>query len=430
MSVPPTLHVAAMTAPLPALPANEPAGYPDLEKAPLPPTLPATSHAVEEPAPAADWSKNIASKAATPKDITPQDKVVSKTSAQRRQLAVVQRPVDRFTILPNLQDPKSYRRRDKAGIVFVVALASFAGPFASNSLQPAFPQLRRAWNIPNTVVALTTTLFLFATGVAPLWYAFLSERYGRRPVYLSGFLIFTLASVLCAVSTNVGFLLSFRFLQAAGASCAQSVGLGIIADIYVPEERGRATGCLNPQVVPRTYRRSAAVATRLGCFNHLDFLLAINNVFRSLEIALAYVPPAFGYIIGSISGGYLSDYAYRRAKARDGDRFVPESRLVTAWCGVPFMPIGLLIFGWTLRTHQNWPVPLAGSFIFGLGFMLGTGTIMTYFADVIPGQSASVVACFNLLRNVAAALSAALLAVKRWGNHWRQEREEHIAAER
>jgi hypothetical protein len=33
---------------------------------------------------------------------------------------------------------------------------------------------------------------------------------------------------------------------------------------------------------------------------------------------------------------------------------------------------------------------------------------MAYFADVVPGQSASVVACFNLCRNVAAALSAAV----------------------
>lgn len=33
---------------------------------------------------------------------------------------------------------------------------------------------------------------------------------------------------------------------------------------------------------------------------------------------------------------------------------------------------------------------------------------MAYFADVIPGQSASVVACFNLCRNVAAALAAAV----------------------
>ncbi|KAG8746387.1 hypothetical protein FRC10_005098 [Ceratobasidium sp. 414] len=171
-------------APPPAPATHELSVCVDPEKAPAPPPVPTTLHIVEEPAPAAGSSK-VAETG---------DDVPSSSRARPRQHAVVQRPVDRFTVLPNLQDPKSYRRRDKAGITFVVALASFAGP------------------------------------------------YGRRPIYLAGFLIFTLASVLCAVATNVGFLLCARFIQAAGASCAQSVGLGIIADIYVPEERGRATG--------------------------------------------------------------------------------------------------------------------------------------------------------------------------------------------
>jgi hypothetical protein len=58
---------------------------------------------------------------------------VSKASnAQPRQHALVQRTVDRWTVLPNLQDPKSYRRRDKVGIVFVVAIASFAGPYVGS----------------------------------------------------------------------------------------------------------------------------------------------------------------------------------------------------------------------------------------------------------------------------------------------------------
>ncbi|KAL5636652.1 hypothetical protein ACGC1H_000568 [Rhizoctonia solani] len=425
------------------------------------------------------------------------------------QHALVQRPVDRWTILPNLQDPKSYQKWDKAGIVFVVALASFAGPFASNSLQPAFPELQRVWNIPDTVVALTTTLFLCATGIAPLWYAFLSERYGRRPIYLCGFLIFSLASVICALSTSIGMLLTFRFVQAVGASCAQSVGLGIIADIYVPAERGRATGwwylgpiagpLLSPLVsgalltwtdawqstmwfnvifggvlellivlfLPETStmlkaRQAAALSnptpeqhriskqtlsqtckslfqlfiirpfntilyirflpvgltvyygsTCFACLYSISTAIPFSfedppYKFNSMKIALAYIPPCLGYIIGSISGGYLSDHVYRRARARDGDNFVPESRLNSAWFGVPFMPIGLLIFGWTLQTHQKWVIPLVGGFIFGVGFMLGTGTCMAYFADVIPGQSASVVACFNLCRNVAAALSAAV----------------------
>ncbi|QRV72830.1 major facilitator superfamily transporter [Ceratobasidium sp. AG-Ba] len=522
----------------------------------------ATSSASPAPAmihPAGDVEKDVAPSTSHVGSITPLAGSSKEAQAVARPPTSRAETSSKLGAAPSRERPLLSIDRHKILITFVVGIASFAGPFASNSLQPAFPELQQSWNIPDAVVALTTTLFLCATGIAPLWHAYLSERYGRRPVYIVGFLIFTVASVVCAVSTNVAFLLSFRFIQAAGASCAQSVGLGIIADIYVPEERGRATGwwylgpiagpLFSPLVsgalitwtstwrstmwfnaifggviealivlfLPETSnalkaRQAAALANPprppavkskesfLHAFKSLfqlfivrpfrtvlyirflpvgltvyygatcfACLYAISTAvpfsfgdapyhFNSLEIALAYIPPAIGYLIGSVSGGYLSDYAYRRAKARDGDRFVPESRLVTAWCGVPFMPIGLLIFGWTLRTGQKWPVPLTGSFIFGLGFMLGTGTIMAYFADVIPGQSASVVACFNLLRNVAAALSAALaapalnnigqgwyftimsiliglmslnlLAVRRWGDHWRQQREEDIAASR
>ncbi|QRV87701.1 major facilitator superfamily transporter [Ceratobasidium sp. AG-Ba] len=540
--------MAGSTATSPASPAPamiHPAG--DVEKD----VAPSTSH-VDSITPLAGSSKEAQAVARPPTSRAETSSKLGAAPQPPRAPALVHRPVDRFTLLANLQNPKSYSKSHKILITFVVGIASFAGPFASNSLQPAFPELQHAWNIPDAVVALTTTLFLCATGIAPLWHAYLSERYGRRPVYIVGFLIFTVASVVCAVSTNVAFLLSFRFIQAAGASCAQSVGLGIIADIYVPEERGRATGwwylgpiagpLFSPLVsgalitwtstwrstmwfnaifggviealiilfLPETSnalkaRQAAALANpprQPAVKSKESFLHAFKSLFqlfivrpfrtvlyiRFLPVGLTvyygatcfaclyaistavpfsfgdapyhatYIPPAIGYLIGSVSGGYLSDYAYRRAKARDGDRFVPESRLVTAWCGVPFMPIGLLIFGWTLRTGQKWPVPLTGSFIFGLGFMLGTGTIMAYFADVIPGQSASVVACFNLLRNVAAALSAALaapalnnigqgwyftimsiliglmslnlLAVRRWGDHWRQQREEDIAASR
>ncbi|QRW16303.1 major facilitator superfamily transporter [Rhizoctonia solani] len=504
-----------------------------------------------------------------------QNDISKGSNIQPRQHALVQRPVDRWTLLPNLQDPKSYRRRDKAGIVFVVAIASFAGPFASNSLQPAFPELQKDWNIPDAVVALTTALFLCATGIAPLWYAFLSERYGRRPIYLSGFLIFSLASVVCALSTNIIMLLTFRFVQATGASCAQRhvwvhtddhlainrllpVWVWVLSQIFMsplnvggPQDGAlitwthswRSTMWFNvifgsmiellillflpetsimlktkqaaalsnpapeqPQLSQKTFSQTCKSLFQLfilrpfhtvlyirflpvgltvyygsTCFACLysistavpfSFegmstlisaeiqtnlrLFGYSDQFNSMEIALAYIPSCLGYIIGSISGGYLSDHVYRRARARDGDNFVPESRLDSAWFGVPFMPIGLLIFGWTLHTHQKWMVPLVGGFIFGLGFMLGTGTCMAYFADVIPGQSASVVACFNLCRNVAAALSAALaapainkigqgwyftimatlvslmslnlLAVRRWGNHWRQQREDAAVA--
>jgi len=67
-----------------------------------------------------------------------------------------------------------------------------------------------------------------------------------------------------------------------------------------------------------------------------------------------------------------------------------------------------LIFGWGLHRHTHMALPLLGGFIFGVGLMLTNGTLMAYFSDAIPGQSASVVAAYNAMRNVSAGVVAAI----------------------
>jgi len=129
---------------------------------------------------------------------------------------------------------------------------------------------------------------------------------------------------------------------------------------------------------------------------------------------------------------------------------------MTAWLGVPMVPAGLIIFGWSVRAGLHWMVPALGGFIFGVGQMLAIGTMMAYFADSTK-QSASVVACYNLVRNVAAGLVAGITPsalkqyragwfmtvlaiacvvfsvnlelVRRYGPYWRHRRDEEEAAE-
>jgi len=110
----------------------------------------------------------------------------------------------------------------------------------------------------------------------------------------------------------------------------------------------------------------------------------------------------------------LSDREVRRAKALQGDDYSPEVRLKSARWGIPLVPAGLLIFGWGLHRHTQFAVPITGGFIFGVGLMLTNGTIMAYFTDSVPGQTASVVAAYNCLRNVFAGFIAAIttMAIK------------------
>lgn len=147
------------------------------------------------------------------------------------------------------------------------------------------------------------------------------------------------------------------------------------------------------------------------------------------------------------------------AKAKYGDDYPPEVRLRSARWGIPLVPAGLLIFGWGIGKKDLLAVPLVGGFTFGVGLMLTNGTIMAYFVDVVPGQTASVVASYNAIRNILAGLvaavtttaitsslrvkwfmtilaavclmsSIALEIVQVFGPHWRQERRLRIEVAR
>lgn len=81
---------------------------------------------------------------------------------------------------------------------------------------------------------------MLAMAIFPLWWSALSEQFGRRSIYLVSFALFTVFSVLCAVSTNITMLVVFRICSGGASASCQAVGAGTIADLWEPAERGRA----------------------------------------------------------------------------------------------------------------------------------------------------------------------------------------------
>ncbi|MFJ2881466.1 MFS transporter [Streptomyces sp. NPDC086796] len=70
-----------------------------------------------------------------------------------------------------------------------------------------------------------------------------ADRFGRKRVYLSGVVVFTLASVLCAFAPSLGWLITGRVLQGVGAAALSPGSLALLAAAYpVPKERVKAIG--------------------------------------------------------------------------------------------------------------------------------------------------------------------------------------------
>ncbi len=65
---------------------------------------------------------------------------------------------------------------------------------------------------------------------------------GRRTIYLVSFTLFIVFSVLSALSVDISMLIIMRILGGGASASVQAVGAGTIADIWEPQERGRAMG--------------------------------------------------------------------------------------------------------------------------------------------------------------------------------------------
>jgi multidrug resistance protein len=85
---------------------------------------------------------------------------------------------------------------------------------------------------------MVLSIFVLASAFGPLVVAPLSEVYGRRPVLQLTYLFYMVFNLVCAFSKTSTQLLVFRFLSGLAGS-ASSIGSGILADCWRPEERGK-----------------------------------------------------------------------------------------------------------------------------------------------------------------------------------------------
>ncbi|KAI8881557.1 MFS general substrate transporter, partial [Backusella circina FSU 941] len=140
----------------------------------------------------------------------------------------------------------------KRVILFIVALQGFLGPLSSSIYIPAIAQVRQSFNTTSTMINLTISLYMFTMGIAPLIWATLSERNGRRAIYVVSTLVYVVSTVSCGLSRSTTPFIIARIFQSVGASASQAVGAGTITDIFYVHERGNSMGLflLGPLIGP------------------------------------------------------------------------------------------------------------------------------------------------------------------------------------
>ncbi|KAI8981383.1 MFS general substrate transporter [Trametes punicea] len=147
-----------------------------------------------------------------------------------------------------------YTSKEKWFIVAVTGFAALFSPLTANIYFPAIPTIADAFHQSIELINLTVTVYMVVQGISPMFWGTLSDRWGRRPMFIGCMIVLSLACVgLALVPTNAYWLLMvLRCLQAAGSASTVALGAGVIADIAAPSERGSFFGMWNigPMVGP------------------------------------------------------------------------------------------------------------------------------------------------------------------------------------
>ena len=116
-------------------------------------------------------------------------------------------------------------------LFILIALAAI-GPMALNIFVPSMPGIRAVFGVDYGTVQLTLTLYLVGVAVAQIFIGSLSDRFGRRPVLLSGVTLFIGGSIVCASATSITMLIMGRVIQAVGGCAGMVLSRAIARDIH------------------------------------------------------------------------------------------------------------------------------------------------------------------------------------------------------
>lgn len=129
-------------------------------------------------------------------------------------------------------------------MALVLGLLSAIGPFAIDMYLPALPEIGASLGASVGAVQWSLTAFFLSLGAGQLLYGPVSDMVGRKPPMYFGLALFTLASVGCALATDIETLVALRFVQGLGAAAGMAIPRAVVRDLHTGTDAARLMSLL------------------------------------------------------------------------------------------------------------------------------------------------------------------------------------------
>jgi len=175
-------------------------------------------------------------------------------------------------------------RRLSVLLAVVVALT----PFAIDMYLPAMPAMATYFATGIEQIEISMPLFLIGFAMGQIVGGPVSDNYGRKPIGISGFSLFTLASVAILFAPNVEILWALRFIQAFGGGFAAVIAAAIVRDLYDGKDSAKIFTLIGliMMVAPLIAPAIGSVLLESFGWQSIFVVLAIYAVVQIVIIAL------------------------------------------------------------------------------------------------------------------------------------------------
>lgn len=178
--------------------------------------------------------------------------------------------------------PPGERWRAMATIAIAVSMAVLDSAIANIAL----PTIARDMATTPAATVWVVNAYQFAVAVSILPLAFLGDIQGYKRVYMAGLVVFTLASLGCAMAPSLPLLVAARVVQGLGGAGIMSVNTALIRFIFPRAELGRGVG-FNAFVVATFSALGPSIAAGILSVASWHWLFAINVPLGAVALWLA-----------------------------------------------------------------------------------------------------------------------------------------------
>ena len=123
---------------------------------------------------------------------------------------------------------------------FLLGVASGISPFGMAIAIPTLESFAQLYQAPYSTVQFIISAYLLGLASSMPLVGFLSDKVGRRPVLLSGLVLFVAASFVCSTTDSLNSLIFWRVMQGVGASVGSVMSRAIIRDTNNASETARS----------------------------------------------------------------------------------------------------------------------------------------------------------------------------------------------